>query len=120
MKAMHSQEELEGFLERLHGVIARRQRRWRESAHEEERWFSRLRLDASRIDNEAATFLFGDTEKDVSIGYRWPLWIEEDRWDALADPDDSVSLFNVHIAEDVATTEPSAPDADGVRWLGDV
>ncbi|MQA84386.1 MAG: hypothetical protein GEV03_07130 [Streptosporangiales bacterium] len=120
-------EELSFFMARMRAIVERRQLGWTDSEQEEEQWFSRLRLTSANIDPDKATFLFVDGTDGRRYGYRW--WIrDEGGRDALADPDESLMLFDVHLEEDVAgsggqregwTYRARPPDRDGVQWIGD-
>jgi len=103
---------------RMSEIVSQRQWAWENAEYEPERWFASLRFVSAQMSDAAATFLFVD-EHGQRFGYRWPLRREEDGWSALADPEESLDLFDAHLMEDVDTTRPGEPDKDGVRWFGD-
>lgn len=102
---------------RVREVLTRKQWAWEDAEYEPERWFSTLHLVSTSVDESSVTFLFADPEGE-RFGYRWVFRNDEEGWNLLADPEDAVALFAAHLVEDVDTTRPGDPDADGVRWFG--
>jgi len=99
-------------------VVTQRQWAWEDAEYEPERWFSTLRLVSSEISDEAATFIFADADGQ-KFGYRWRLRDEEGGWYAVVDLEEALTLFDANLMEDVDTTRPGDPDAEGVRWFGE-
>jgi len=89
----------------------------RPDAGEGERWGAALRLDGASADERELVIRF--TEPDGRrINYRKVLG-DDDGYDALAHPEESLRNLSWHFEEDVLTCERSGPDAEGVRWFGD-
>lgn len=71
------------------------------------RWFATLTLEEAAVSGDTATFIFHDPADGTQHGWRYA-WRKPDEWKALT----------VYLHEDLATSEPTEPDQNGVRWWG--
>lgn len=71
-----------------------------------QRWrrFATLETHSAVLEADTMTFVLRDPVDNARHGWRWE--IAPDRLD----------LIDVHLMEELDTSEPTEPDEDGVRW----